>query len=130
MQTSPHHGIELQLNLDQGMDEMAKDTPTVRRILHFRMRTTSASAAQLLSIAKAAIPFYQSTGGGLVRLLRNVDDPGQFVQVIEYETQEALEMSRQRIASDPAIQTFLTAWRSLVAGAIEIDVYEDVTGTA
>ena len=38
--------------------------------------------------------------------------------MIEYETQEALEMSRQRIASDPAIQTFLTAWRSLVAGFV------------
>jgi hypothetical protein len=105
---------------------MAKRKPTVERILHFRMRTTTTSATQLLSIVKAAIPFYQA-GGGRVRVLRNVDDPGQIVQVIEYDMDAALEMNRQRIASDPAMQTYLMGWRSLLQGAVEVDVYEDVT---
>lgn len=106
---------------------MANDRPTVARTLHLRMRTTATSATQLLSIVKGAIPFYEASGGGRVRLLRNVDDPGQFVQVIEYKVDETLEFNRQRIASDPAIQAYLMAWRSLLAGAVEIDVYEDVT---
>jgi hypothetical protein len=106
---------------------VANDRSTVARTLHLRMRTTAASATPLLSIVKGAIPFYEASGGGRVRLLRNVDDPGQFVQVIEYEVDETLEFNRQRIASDPAIQAYLMAWRSLLAGAVEIDVYEDVT---
>ena len=109
---------------------MANDKPAVARILHLRMRTTSASATQLLSIVKAAIPFYEASGGGRVRLLRNVDDPGAFVQVIEYKVDATMEFNRQRIASDPAIQAYLMAWRSLLAGAAEIDVYEDVTESA
>jgi hypothetical protein len=99
---------------------------TIRRILHFRLRTTEASATQLIAIAKAAIPFYQA-GGGKVRLLRNVDDRGQFVQIIEYSMDAGIEMNRQKIASDPAIQAYLMGWRSLLAGAVEVDVYEDVT---
>ena len=49
------------------------------------------------------------------------------MQVVEYETEEAFEMNRQRIAGDPTLRTFLQTWRTLLSQAIEIDVYEDVT---
>jgi len=106
---------------------MANEAKTVRRILHFRIRTPATETKQLLPFIKAAIPFYEAFGRTRIRLLHNVDDPTQFVQVVEYETEEAFEMNRQRIAGDPTLRTFLQTWRTLLSQAIEIDVYEDVT---
>jgi hypothetical protein len=60
-------------------------------------------------------------------LLQNVDDPTRFVQEFEYEAPEVIELNRQRFASDPRVQAYLRSWRSLFPGAIEIDVYQDVT---
>ena len=56
----------------------------------------------------------------------NVDDPARFIQVIEYEADEAVEINRQRIASDPRLQGFLQAWRAMLPGAVEVDVYQEV----
>jgi hypothetical protein len=106
---------------------MADEAKTVRRILHFKLRTPAADTAQLLPFIKAAIPFYEVFGRTRIRLLHNVDDPTQFVQVVEYETDEAFEMNRQRIAGDPTMRAFLQTWRTLLSQAVEIDVYEDVT---
>src|ERR1700680_2819427 len=111
----------------EGACRMANDTKTVRRILHFKIRTPTTETKQLLPFIKAAIPFYEAFGRTRIRLLHNVDDPTQFVQVVEYEAEEAFEMNRQRIASDPTLRTFLQTWRTLLAQAVEIDVYEDVT---
>jgi hypothetical protein len=58
--------------------------------------------------------------------MRNVDDPSRFIQVVDYETDETVETNRQRLASDPRLQTFIQAWRSMLPGAVEIDVYEEV----
>jgi hypothetical protein len=37
-----------------------------------------------------------------------------------------MELNRQQIASDPHVQAYLQAWRSMFPGAIEIDVYKKV----
>jgi hypothetical protein len=95
--------------------------------MHVRMKTPGADATQLLSLIKMAIPFYEAFGGARIRLLRNVDDVSQFVQVVEYEMDEALELNRQKIAGDPMMRSYLQAWRTLLQAPVEIDVYEDVT---
>lgn len=101
------------------------DERKIRRILHIKMRTT-ADASQFLSLAKSAIPLYQAFGPR-VRLLRNVDDPNQFIQEVEYEADEAFELNRQKLASDPAIRSTVQAWRMMSMGAVDVDIYEDVT---
>jgi hypothetical protein len=105
---------------------MAAGDPKVVRILHFKFTLPSADPAQLSALIKSAKPFYEFFGTTRVHLLQNVDDPGRFIQVIEYETDEAVEINRQRIASDPRLQGFLQAWRAMLPGAIEVDVYEEV----
>jgi hypothetical protein len=99
----------------------------VERILHFKFRMPNADTGQLMALVQSAMPFYQASGAH-TRLLRNVDDPTQFIQVLEYKVPEMLETNRQAIASDPMIQGYLRAWRALVPGGVEVDVYEDVTG--
>jgi len=74
---------------------------------------------------KSAKPFWEFFGTMRMRLLQNVDDPGRFIQVIDYEADEAVELNRQRIAGDPRMQGFIQAWRSMLPGAVEIDVYEE-----
>jgi hypothetical protein len=105
---------------------MAADESKVVRILHLKFTLAAGDPAQIATMIKSAKPFYEFFGTTRVHLLQNVDDPARFIQVIEYETDETVEINRQRIASDPRIQGFLQAWRMLVPGAVEIDVYQEV----
>jgi len=107
---------------------IANDKSKVHRILQLKIRAPGADVTQLLSFAKANVPFYQIMGGKSFRFLRNVDDPAQFIVLIDYETHEAIELNRHSVASDPAVRTFLQGWRAMLGGAVEIDVYEDVSG--
>lgn len=100
---------------------------TTRRTVHLKFTLPGADPAQLLAVMNAAAPFYQFFGARH-RLLQNVDDPARFIQVIEYEAPTSLEVNRQRIASDPHLQVYLQAWRTMLPGAVEIDVYRDVEG--
>ena len=99
---------------------------TVKRTLFFKFRLPAADPAQLGAIMKASAPFYEFFGGSRMRLLQNADDPGQYIQMIEYETPELMEMNRQRIASDQRLQGYLQAWRAFLPGAVEVDVYQEV----
>ena len=98
----------------------------VRRTLHLRFTMPSADPAQLLAMVNASKPFYEMMGGIKVHLLQNVDDPGKFIQVIEYETPEEMEINRSRIAGDPRMQAYLQGWRAMLPGGVEIDVFKDV----
>ena len=106
---------------------MAGDGNNVQRVLQFRVRVVG-DAGQLLALMKSATPFYQAFGGRRFRFLRNVDDPGQLLVEIEYETPAGLELNRHEVASDPMVRTFLQGWRTMLAGNAEVDVYEDVSG--
>ena len=105
---------------------MSTEATKVRRTLQLRFTLPAANSEQMAAMIKAAAPFYQMFGNAQVRLLQNVDDPTKFIQEIEYEAQEEWELSRQRIAGDVRMQTFLQTWRSMFPGALEIDVFQEV----
>jgi hypothetical protein len=106
---------------------MATEPRTIRRTVQLKFTSPTVDSGHLTSLLKSAIPFYETFSGVRIRLLQNVDDPTRFVQEIEYDTPEVIELNRQRFASDPRVQAYLRSWRSLFPGAIEIDVYQDVT---
>jgi hypothetical protein len=97
----------------------------IRRTLHFKF-TLPAGGEQWIAMIKSAAPLYQMFGDATVRLLQNVDDPNRFLQEIEYDAPEAVELNRQKLASDVRVQAYMQAWRGMFPGAIEIDVYKDV----
>jgi hypothetical protein len=103
-----------------------KTTRTVRRTLQFKFTLPSADSTHILSMVKASAPFFEAFGNAQVRLLQNVDDPARFIHEIEYDAHEEFELNRQRIASDPRFQAYVQTWRSFLAGAVEIDVYQTV----
>lgn len=106
---------------------MAEAADKVKRLLHMKIRTVG-DPAQMLPLMQGARPFYEGLGASRFRLLQNVDDPAQFVVEIEYESDAAFELNRHKIASDPMVRAFLQGWRQMLAGAAEMEVYEDVTG--
>jgi hypothetical protein len=108
---------------------MADEARKVRRTLQLRFTAPSADPAHLLALIKASAPFFEMFGSTRVSLLQNVDDPGKFVQVIEYEAPEAMEINRQRVASDPRLQTYLQTMRAMLPGGVEFDVYKDVASS-
>jgi hypothetical protein len=106
--------------------DMAGEDGNVRRVLQLRIRALG-DPGQFLALMKSATPFYQALGGRRFRFLRNVDDPALFLVEIEYEAHAALELNRQKVASDPMVRSFLQGWRTMLAGSAEFDVYEDVS---
>jgi hypothetical protein len=104
---------------------MANGSSMVRRTLQFKFTLPTADATHLASLLRAAGPFFEAWGGKRTRLLQNVDDPARFVHEIEYETHEAIELNRQRLASDLRVQAYIQTWRALLQGTIEIDVYQE-----
>jgi quinol monooxygenase YgiN len=105
---------------------MAKEDAKVWRTLHLKFTLPGADSDHLLSVMRSAAPFFQMFGNANFRLLRNADDPTRFIQVIEYETNQAFEINRQSLASDMRFQTYIQAWRAMLPGALEIDVYQEV----
>jgi hypothetical protein len=98
----------------------------VKRVLHIRMRAI-AEPSQVLALVRSAGPFYRTLGAAGFRILQNVDEPAQLLIEIEYESDAALELNRHKVASDPMVRTFLQGWRTILAGAADMDVYADVT---
>jgi hypothetical protein len=106
---------------------MADEAAKVRRTLLLRLKAPTSDAAKVLgSMMRNTAAMYNAFGDAKVRLLRNADDQTQFLQIVEFHSDEAVERSRQKMASDPAIQNFLLAWRSMFPGAADAEVYEDV----
>jgi hypothetical protein len=105
---------------------MANESSTVRRTLQLKFTLPTTDATHLLSLLKAARPFHEAFGGKRFRLLQNVDDPARFVHEIEYETHEAIELNRQRFASDARVQAYVSSWRAMLGGSVEIDVYQEI----
>lgn len=106
---------------------MADEVAKVRRTLLLRLKAPTQDAAQVLgSMMRNTAAMYNAFGDAKVRLLRNADDKTQFLQIIEFQADQAVERSRQKMASDPTMQNFLQAWRAMFPGAADAEVYEDV----
>ena len=103
------------------------DAPKVRRVLHMRFTFASANPKELFSMLESAMRFMEFFGGKAIQLLQNADDPARFIQVIEYEAQEDLEKKAARcLRATPDSRPFLQAWRTMLPGGVEIDIYQDV----
>ncbi|MFA6266482.1 MAG: hypothetical protein WC670_12340 [Pseudolabrys sp.] len=105
---------------------MAGENEVLHRVLQMRVKAVG-EPAQVLALMQSAAPFYRAYGGTRVRFLQNVDDPSLFVVEIEYEANAAVELNRQKVSSDPMVRNFLQGWKTMLSGAAEMDVYQDVT---
>jgi hypothetical protein len=109
-----------------GEPTMANDQKKVRRILQLKFTLPGTEPTRFVAFIKATAPYYELFGGKQIRLLQNVDQPAQFIQIIDYEVHETLESSRHEIARDPRLQGFLQAWRAIFPGTVEVDVFREI----
>lgn len=98
-------------------------------IIQLRGRVAHGRWDELVSFLATAIPFYEGPGGIRVRLLRNAADPDAFIEVIEYETEQAYAADQRRVESDAAMIAKLEEWRRLLAGPVQVETFRDVTPT-
>ena len=106
---------------------MATDSEgKVLRVLQLKFTLPTPDPTHFIAFIKATEPYYELFGGRHARLLQNVDNPAQFIQIIDYEIHESFEASRQQIAGDPRLQTFLQSWRQMFPGTVEADIFREV----
>ena len=106
---------------------MADEPMKLRRTLLLRLKAPTPDAAKMLgAMMQNTAAMFKAFGDAKVRLLRNADDQTQFLQIVEFQADQAVERSRQKMASDPTMQNFLLAWRAMFPGAADAEVYEDV----
>ena len=103
-----------------------KSDANPKRVLHIKLRALG-DPPQLLQFIRSVAMFYRTLGAASFRVLQNVDDRAQLLIEIEYAPLAALELNRHKVASDPMVRTFLQGWRAILAGSVDMDVYEDVT---
>ena len=102
---------------------------TVRRILHFKFTLPTADNTQFLAMMKNNTSYKTIFGEVHMRFLQNTDNPARILQIVEYDMPEEIESRRQAIASDPRIQAYLQAWRSIMPD-VQVDVYREIEDRA
>jgi len=106
---------------------MADESVKVKRTLLLRLKAPTPDSAKMLgAMMHNTAAMFKAFGDAKVRLLRNSDDQTQFLQIVEFQADQAVERSRQKMASDPTMQNFLLAWRAMFPGAADAEVYENV----
>jgi quinol monooxygenase YgiN len=81
----------------------------------------------LVHFLRDAVPCYERPGGIRTRLLRDVEDPDAFVEVVEYADPGTYERNQERVASDPEMRAYLERWHALLAEAPVVGTYEEMT---
>ncbi|HXM57808.1 MAG TPA: hypothetical protein VOB72_20595 [Candidatus Dormibacteraeota bacterium] len=96
-------------------------------VIMLRGRVQPGRREDLVRFLRDAVPCYERPEGILTRLLRDVDDPDAFVELIEYADRDAYELDQRRVASDPEMRGYLDRWHSLLAEAPVVETYEELT---
>src|SRR5215472_5902433 len=96
-------------------------------VIMLRGRVQPGRREDLVRFLREAVPCYERPAGILTRLLWDVDDPDAFVELIEYADRGTYERDQERVAVDPEIRGLLGRWHTLLAGALTVETYEDLT---
>ena len=91
--------------------------------LHLRIRVKPENRDALLRFLAEARPFYEQPGGITMRLLQQMTDPSEFIEVFEYESRAAYEGDERRVRDDPRMKAYLERWRSLLDGPPVVEAY-------
>jgi quinol monooxygenase YgiN len=96
-------------------------------VLHLQFDCREPTGHDLTMYLRQAVPFYQSLRGVNVRLLRSLDRPGRFVEIIEYADEEAFLADKNRVSHDEQMQSFLAQWRELLTEPAAVEHFADIT---
>lgn len=94
--------------------------------LHLTIRAAPGKREDLLAFLRGAKAYYESPGGIRMRLLQMRDDPDAFIEVFEYDTEQAYEADEHRVNHDEQMKALLTQWRALLDRPPKVEVFRDV----
>lgn len=95
-------------------------------VLHLRIRAKTGCRDRLLDFLREAKPHYESPGGITMRLLHDRSDDHVFIEIFEYESQQAYELDDHRVHNDPEDMARLARWRELLDGPPVVEVFNAV----
>lgn len=107
------------------METVGRTSPAI--VLHLRIRAKPGCREQLLAFLRRAKPFYEAPGGIMMRLLQDRSDDHAFIEVFEYQSQQAYDLDQQRVRDDPQMKAYLTEWRGLLDGPPVVETYWEQT---
>ena len=100
---------------------------TRRAILHLEVRVPPDRQQELIRFLQEAVPFYEQPGDITVRLLRQRDDPGRLIEVIEYDSWAAHDRDQERMERDRVALRLLERWRGLLDEPPTIVRFDELT---
>lgn len=95
--------------------------------LHLHIRVPQTNRAAFLAFLREAIPVYESPGDIRIRLIEDVRDPERFIEIVEYATRAAYDADQHRVATDPAMRSYLDRWRTLLAAPPTVEAFSEVS---
>ncbi|MCB1496071.1 MAG: hypothetical protein KDJ86_09820 [Bauldia sp.] len=96
-------------------------------MLHLGLNCRDATGRDLKRFLREATPFYESLPGVGIRLLQSLDRPGRFIEIVEYDSERALQLDDARLSQDPQMRAFIAQWRDLLIEPPEVERYLDLT---
>lgn len=100
---------------------------SIARAVHLRIVAPPGKQAALLSFLREATPYYEAIPGARVRLLQDQTDTSRFIELVEYESEEAYAADAERVASDPVMLGYLARWRALLDAPPQVETFVDIT---
>lgn len=96
--------------------------------IHLRVQVSPDKVKDFKEFLERAIPYYEQPGGITIRLLRNLADSTQWIEVVEYATEADYAKDQVRIEDDPKMRDLLTEWRQLLAEPPVMEVWRESRG--
>jgi hypothetical protein len=94
--------------------------------LLLRFAVATHRQTELLAFLARAKPYYEAPGGITVRLLQDVGDPRQLIEVVTYRDEETWRRDQQRVEADPRMHELLAEWRAFHLANATVETYREV----
>lgn len=98
-------------------------------VLMLHITTPPGGRDHLIDFLRQALPYYQEPGGIRVRLLSSIDQPEEYIEMIEYQTREGYLCDQQRVTQDVKMKGYLNQWYTLLEGRVIAKPYFDLSAT-
>jgi [ribosomal protein S5]-alanine N-acetyltransferase len=103
-------------------------TSPVRLLL--RVRVPPQHRELFHEFLRNAIPEYEEPGDIRMALLRNREDPDEYIEVVEYASREAFDEDQIRMETNGRMQELLKSWRTYLLGPPVVETFEIETSLA
>lgn len=96
-------------------------------VLMLHISTPKGGQENLIRTLKQALPYYKQPGGIRVRLLNSIDRPDDYIEMIEYETEEGYLRDQQRVFHDAKMRELIDQWHLALNGQVSARPYFDLS---